>query len=547
VGWPADRLAGLEPARDCGPRLVAGGVHLAGPRSRREPLCPGQLGNAPRYNKPIGIYWLQAAVVDAARLVVGHAQDFIAFYRLPSFACGWLALLLTFWCARALASEHTAFLAAVLLGLTLLLAVESEIATTDAALLVTILAAQGVLLRARLAYGEQRGLPLGLTLAGWLAVGAGVLIKGPVIAGVLGATAIALSFWDRDWRWLRATRPVSGLMAAIAVAAPWAIAIGLTSHGAFYQQSLGHDFAAKIAGGQESHGAPPGYYLALLSLTFWPATLFLIPSIDLAVRRHKEPAIRFLIAWAASAFVLFELVPTKLPHYILPAYPALAMLAALWIAEDCPAGDTRRQRIFCILACAQFALVALAFAAVPFVLPPRFDAASPAWAVLGAGLGVLAGAAAVILIMRGNRHAALGAAGACALIFYPVLVLGVAPQLKALWISERVAALVARDARPGDPPLVAAGYAEPSLLFKLGGATRFSTGGGAANITAAQGGLALIEDAERNAFLIRISQLGGIAAPVDQLSGFDYSRGRKEHLTLYRVSQVPQDMEPPGD
>jgi 4-amino-4-deoxy-L-arabinose transferase-like glycosyltransferase len=374
----------------------------------------------------------------------------------------------------------------------------------------------------------------------------GVLIKGPVIAAVLGATAIALCLWERDWRWLKTTRPVSGFAAAVAVAAPWAIAIGLTSHGAFYQQSLGHDFAAKIAGGQESHGAPPGYYLALLSVTFWPATLFLIPSIELAVRRRKEPAMRFLIAWAASAFVLFELVPTKLPHYILPAYPALAMLAALWIA-DRAADESLRQRIFRMLACAQFGLATLAFAAVPLVLPARFGAASPSWAVAGAAAAILAGAAAVLLMLRGRRREALAAAGLCALIFYPVLVLGVAPQLKALWISERVAALVARDARPGDPPIVAAGYAEPSLLFELGGATRFSTGAGAANISAAQGGIVLIEDAERGTFLARISELRAIAVQVDQLSGLDYSRGRKEHLTLYRVSQVPQDVDPPGD
>jgi len=506
-----------------------------------------RLGDAPRYNKPVGIYWLQAAVVDAASPVIRNAQDFIALYRVPSFACGLLALLLTFWCARAFASEQAAFLASVLLGLTLLLAVESEIATTDAALLATILVAQGVLLRARLAYGERSVPPLAITLAGWVAVGAGVMIKGPVIAAVLGATAITLSFWERDWRWLKSTRPVSGLAAAIAVAAPWAIAIGLTSHGAFYEQSLGHDFASKIAGGQESHGAPPGYYLALLSLTFWPATLFLIPSIELAVRRRNEPAIRFLIAWGGSAFVLFELVPTKLPHYILPAYPALAMLAALWIAEDRRADESPRQRFFSALACAQFALATLAFAAVPLVLPARFGGASPSWAVLGAGVGILAGAVAVILMLRGRRLEALGAAGACALIFYPVLVLGIAPQLKALWISERVAALVARDARPGDPPLVAAGYAEPSLLFRIGGATRFSTGAGAANISAAAGGIALIEDADRRSFLSRISELRAIAVPVDQLSGFDYSRGRKEHMTLFRVSRVPLDVAPPGD
>src|SRR6185312_17102935 len=49
------------------------------------------------------------------------------------------------------------------------------------------------------------------------------------------------------------------------------------------------------------------------------------------VLRRKEPAIRFLLAWAAATFLLFELVPTKLPHYVLPAYPALAMMMAAYL------------------------------------------------------------------------------------------------------------------------------------------------------------------------------------------------------------------------
>jgi 4-amino-4-deoxy-L-arabinose transferase-like glycosyltransferase len=506
-----------------------------------------RLGSAPRYNKPIGIYWLQAGTVDAARLVLHNAQGIISLYRLPSFACGFLSLLLMFWTVRSLASVQVAYLAAVLLGLTLLLAIESEIATTDAALLATFLAAQGVLLRVRLAYGEKRMVPVGLTLLGWAAVGAGVLIKGPVILAVLGATALGLSVWERDWRWLKATRPLSGITVATAIATPWAIAIGLASHGAFYQQSLGHDFVSKIAGGQESHGAPPGYYLALLSLTYWPATLFLIPSTEMALRRRKEPAIRFTIAWAASAFILFELVPTKLPHYVLPAYPALALLAALWIAEGSATKEPAWQRIFRYLSAAQFGLVAVAVAAAVFLLPQRFGAASPTWALFGAILGLVAGAVAIFMLLRRKKQVALAAAGICALVYYSVLVLGVAPQLEQLWISQRIAALVVRDERPNDPPVVAAGYAEPSLLFALGSTTRFETGTEAANTATSLGGIVLIEYAEQGAFLARLSELHARAVALDHLSGFDYSRGRRERITLYRVSPVPHDPAPPND
>lgn len=288
--------------------------------------------SGPRYNKPIGIYWLQAA---ATRLTGSGAYDVIWTYRLPSLLGGLFALFFAYWCAAAFAPPATALLGAALLGATVLLAVESEIATTDAVLLAAILAAQGVALRTYLAAREVGRKPPGfvLLMAGWVAIGIGVLVKGPVILAVLGVTVLCISLWDRDGKWLRATRPLIGFAVAAALVAPWAIAIGIESHGAFYAQSLGHDFGAKILGGQESHGAPPGYYLAFVSLTFWPAILFLGPGLDSAIRARMRPAIRYLLAWAGATWFMFEIVPTKLPHYILPAYPALAFLAALWVTR----------------------------------------------------------------------------------------------------------------------------------------------------------------------------------------------------------------------
>ena len=497
-----------------------------------------RLGESVRYNKPVGIYWLQAAAVHAARLVSDTSQDAIATYRVPSFLSGLLALFLTFWTMRAFASRTTAFLAAAILGLTVLLAVESEIATTDAALLATIVLAQGALLRVYLA--RDSGLPASsLTImAGWVALGAGILIKGPVIAVVLGGTVAAISIGDRRWLWLKATQPLKGFAVAVAIVVPWAIAIGVSSHGAFYQQSLGHDFAAKVMGAQETHGAPPGYYLVLLAATFWPATLFLIPALAASVRCRNEPPVRFLLAWAGATFLVFELVPTKLPHYILPAYPALAMMIAFWISTA-KGARSHGERFWRYVASVQFAVAMLAFVAVPFVLPPRFGAASPLWAEGGALLAMAAGGTAVVCVLRDRVREAFYAAATSALILYPVLVQGVVPQLQPLWLSHRLAVLVDRYARPHDPAIVAAGYSEPSLLFDVGGNTRIVGGPEAADITAAHGGLALIEDREKAAFLSQLGRLRAAATALDQVSGTDYSNGRKEHITIFRVSGQP--------
>ncbi len=500
----------------------------------------------PRYNKPVGIYWLQAAATRA----LGHPPyNRIWTYRLPSLIGGLLAVLLTFWCARAFAPPETALVAAALLGSTVLLTGEADIATTDAALLATIVGAQAVLLRIYLfAHGQlAKGPSLAMALAGWAAIGAGILLKGPVIPAVLALTALALSLWDRDWRWLRSIRAGSGVPVMLAIVLPWAIAIAFASHGAFYQRSLGHDFAAKILGGQESHGAPPGYYLALASVTLWPAILFALPAIRYAVANRTQPAIRFLLAWAASNWLMFELVPTKLPHYILPVYPALAMVAALWLMAPRASPEPRLQTILRIVSAALFAIVAVACVAAIFLVPPRFGASEPPWIACAAVIVGAALLAATVLQIRQSHVWAVVATTAGALALYPLLTAAVAPRLAPLWMSESIAAHLVKDRTADDPPPVLAGYAEPSAVFLLGTETQLATGAHAGQTAALQGGLALVEDHERKHFLGALYTAGGKERTVDQLSGFDYSRGRSVHVTVYRVTPARTDTVPPPE
>lgn len=496
-----------------------------------------------RYNKPIGIYWLQAA---SAKIFGGPAHKEIWTYRMPSLIGGFLALLFAYWCARAFASRETALLSAVLLGATLLATAEAKIATTDAVLLATILAAQAMFLRVYLAARDPARQPvgLGIVLAGWVAVAAGILIKGPVILAVLGVTLAAVSLWDRDWRWLKATRPGLGFALVAILVAPWAIAIGIESHGAFYRQALGHDFGSKIIGGQESHGALPGYFLLLSSVTLWPATLLALPGIasGIAFRRHAAP--RYLLTWAAATWLLFEIVPTKLPHYILPAYPALVMLGALWAMRPALLVEARSERVIRYLACGQFLLVAFALAAVPIVVAWKFGSGVAPLIAIGVGAIAVIGTAAAILLARRKAVAAALFGILAAIIVYPVLTLSVAPGLSPLWISPHAAALITKDGRPNDPPVILAGYVEPSLVFLLGTDTRLENGIGAADLAARQGGLVMIEDHERQNFQTALSARHAAAAIVDDLSGYDYSRGRAVHLSLYRVTQSPEATTP---
>jgi 4-amino-4-deoxy-L-arabinose transferase-like glycosyltransferase len=504
----------------------------------------------PRYKKPIGIYWLQAASAEVFGAVTGDPEHkAIWIYRVPSLLGAFAAVAFLYWCMAGFAGAEAGFLAALLLGLTLLLSSEAKIAKTDAVLLASVMATQAVLMRVYLAARDPARAPPSrlLILGGWAAFAAGILIKGPVIVGVLAATVIALLVWDRWkpvdaqadwWRWLGRTRPVSGVVLVLVLVLPWFILIGIQSHGLFYQLSLGHDFAAKLAGGQETHGAPPGYYLLLTTLTFWPATLFLLPAIGAAWTRRAEPAIRFLMAWAGGWWLICEIVPTKLPHYILPAYPALAMLAALWVLAPRETDMPLWRRVLFYLAPVQFLLAVAAFTALPIVVPNLYGTGTTGLLIAAAALFALLGIAAAILLLRGANQKALACAMGSVLILYPVLTRGVAPRLEQLWVSPRLAALVTKDSRPGDPPPVLAGYEEPSLVFLLGTHTRLANGYGAAQSGADQGGLALVADSQRPAFMARLAELEADATPVDQLSGFDYSRGKRVHITVYRVTQL---------
>ncbi len=102
------------------------------------------LGDGPRYEKPAGIYWLQAA--STAVLGTGPRNQ-IWTYRLPSLVGALTAVAATFFLVRAFAGVEAAFAAGLLLGMSVLLMSEAKIAKTDAFLLGCIVVAQAVIMR----------------------------------------------------------------------------------------------------------------------------------------------------------------------------------------------------------------------------------------------------------------------------------------------------------------------------------------------------------------------------------------------------------------
>ncbi|HEV7960771.1 MAG TPA: hypothetical protein VGP01_07040, partial [Rhizomicrobium sp.] len=303
----------------------------------------------------------------------------------------------------------------------------------------------------------------------------------------------------------------------------------------------GNDFAAKLAGGQESHGALPGYNLVLSTIAFWPAILFVASGIGLGIAKAKEPMVRFLLAWAGSWWLVCELVPTKLPHYVLPAYPALAILTAFWVLM--PKGEDQGlspgwRKTLSTVAMLQYLVGLAALSAAPVWLPELYGGGFVTGLIASAVVGGLIGLGALIMLLTGARLVALSLALLSFLILTPSLTMGAGPRLTDLWLTPTLKALVAKDARPGDPAPALAGYEEPSLVFALGADVNLTDGRGAARLGADFGGLALVDDYEQPKFLARLAELQSDAVPVDEARGFDYSRGKKVHVTVYRVRKL---------
>jgi 4-amino-4-deoxy-L-arabinose transferase-like glycosyltransferase len=487
-----------------------------------------------RNRKPAGIYWLQAAAV-AAFSSPGSTE--IWPYRVPSLVGATIAVLLTFGLGRALLrtlpgdSSRTAMIGAVFLAVSLGVAAEAHIAKTDAALLAAIVAGQGAL---GLAYTRSRAgarVGSGVVVLFWVAEIAAIFLKGPAGPALAIATAATLSLADRDARWLRALRPIAGIAAMVLAVTPWLVAIERATEGQFLTDSLGRDLWSKLVSGQESHGAPPFYYLVLSLIAFWPGSLYLAPALIRGWRRHEQPAVRFLLAWLLPAWLFCELVPTKLPHYVLPLYPALALLAASALAAGPGEGERAWARRADMTVRSVWVMVTLAIAAAAIAMPIRFGN--------GVELAGVVSAAALVVLLAVVLYREPQPAGAAVLVAGLTLALAVpagqwvVPSLDRLWLSREAAALVARHPPAAEQPFVVVGYNEPSLVFMLGTKLQIVSSGGAAAL--AGGGEALVSSREDAVFVQGLAARGLAARAIDSIRGIDYSNGQRMVLTLYQV------------
>ncbi len=291
-----------------------------------------------RSKKPIGIYWLQAlsinllaSVSESKNLKYEVLNDSIWKYRLISALAVLLSILSLYLLSKNIIGREARFNACLILASCLLVIAEAHIAKTDSILLLLSTIIFITLLKYFKRIEEKNLFNFFLL---WTSIGLSILIKGPILILLFLIGIISISIIEKNILWLKDTKPFLGFLLVILISVPWYFFMPIEEQKNFLQESLFHDFLGKIISTQESHGGFPGFYLLGLFIFFFPFSIFFIPLINFLKISLGNKNILFLLCWLLPCLIIMELIPTKLPHYILPIYPAIAVIMGLMLSNN---------------------------------------------------------------------------------------------------------------------------------------------------------------------------------------------------------------------
>ena len=488
-----------------------------------------------RYTKPIGLYWMQAVIARTAAAIGGEqALAKVWLYRVPSIIGGIGAVLATYWAALAFVSRRGAILAGLMLAASILMGVFARLATTDAMLLFSTTTAMGAMARAYRGHWQTNADPPGYRLGAifWTMLAIGFLLKGPVILLFAGSATLTLLIVDRRAGWLKELRPLIGIVWFVVLVAPWLIAILMRSGRYFVLDSLVDDFLGRVLNISEYRFLPPGFYLVSFFLTFWPASLLAGLAAPAIWRSRDAPPTRFLLAWLVPAWLLLELILTKLPHFALPLYPVIAILIA-----GCIETHQLSDRRWLVRGTFWWFFVPVFLSVLGVVALIRFEGnlGFTAWPFAAAAI-VFAFRAWWLYEADGAERALLRAV-ASSLFLSAAIYAVILPTLQSLF----PAALAQRTLRSADCPsplLASAGFHEPSLVFLSGTETQLTDGTGAAEFLR-RGGcrFALVESRLERSFAQRADALGLRYAREARFEAVNLARGRLMTISIYRSKE----------
>ncbi len=414
------------------------------------------------FEKPPLQYWATAVAYEL--FGIGDWQT-----RLWTALTGFLGVLFTWFTARRVFGATAATSAAAVLAGSLFYAGSGGFVTLDMGVAFFLSAAVFALVLAQ-GEGASGAARRNWMLAAWAAMALATLSKG-LIGFVLPGGALALYvLWRRDWRLLARLHWGKGLILFFAIAAPWFVAVSRANpefaHFFFVQEHF-ERFLTKM----HHRYQPMWYFVPVLAFGITPWLPALLTALWRSLRERAAPAktfdpVKFLLVWCAVVFAFFSASDSKLPAYILPIYPALAVLIGRELARGSRA---------LLVAQSLLALAAgLAALALPVWLPRLVEesyepeAIAPFGRWLAAGAIALALAAAFSLWTAWRRRGATSvlAVAAGGFIYVQAALLGfgtMAPLFSAYHSVAQLRGLIDRDA-----PFYAVNAYDHTLPFYLG-------------------------------------------------------------------------------
>ncbi len=403
------------------------------------------------FEKPALQYWMGAIAFH-----LFGVNDFAA--RLWPGLTGFLTVVAVAYTARRLwgqaAGAHAAMVAA---GTTWIIA-NSHFLSLDMGLafFLTLTLCAFVLAQRDGAGDDERRHAMWVT---WAAMAGATLSKGLVGVLIPGATLVLYSLLNRQWAFWRRMHWGTGLPLFLALAAPWFVAVSLRNPD-FFEFFFIHEHFQRYLTDEAQRLGAPWYFVPILLVGFLPWTTTLPALARLGARRDDSQAfqpLRLLLIWSAFVFVFFSVSRSKLPSYILPMFPALALLAAAWL-ERVDASRLARHLLLPVAGCLfMLAIAPFADRFATHDTPAEILRPMALMMALGAALFVAAAAVAWRALRRGRKNAATLIVAAASLVSVTLVMSG-HDSHGSLKSSEEAVEALAPELRAGDPVFSVAMY-----------------------------------------------------------------------------------------
>lgn len=306
-------------------------------------------------------------------------------------------------------------------------------------------------------------------LAAWASAALAVLSKGPIGIVLPAATVGAYVLIQRDWGLLRRLHLLPGGAIFLAISAPWFVAVA-SANAEYLRFFIVNEHLQRFLTKAHARYQPFWYFGPILLFGLAPWTLTAIASIAMAWNEgsaQRFRPLRFLLVWSAVVFVFFSVSRSKLPSYIVPVLPALAVIGGCWLA----AGG---RRLIALQASLVAGFGAVAASLAPSLaarragadLPPELIAAYVPWLVAAGVALALCAAAAALLEWRERRVGGVIALACGGFLFGQLAVAGYSSLSPVS--SARDSAMQVRSRIPESAPVFSVASFDPSLPFYLG-------------------------------------------------------------------------------